>query len=152
MEGQPRRIFLDTNVYIIGVADASSPEFRILRWAGFGQSEPGTVEVVVSEELFRQIRRVAKRLANKDWAGEILAHIWQSFKIYYVLIDEQEIERLVTANVVPKEDIGVYLTASNGYVDAFISANHELIRMLARHTGEFECFTPQEFVDQYLQT
>ena len=58
----PARIFLDTNVYIIGAAYPESQEAQILRWVGFGQNEPGPVEVVVSEELFEQIDQYPKRL------------------------------------------------------------------------------------------
>jgi hypothetical protein len=46
------RVFFDTNVYIIGAADPNSYESRLLQWVGFGEKEPSSVEVVVSEELF----------------------------------------------------------------------------------------------------
>lgn len=63
------RIFLDTNVYIVGVADIESIEWRILQWLGFDGSQPAQAEVVVSAELIAQILRVGKRLYGKDWAG-----------------------------------------------------------------------------------
>jgi len=31
----PARVFVDTNVYIVGVADATSSEWEILSWLGF---------------------------------------------------------------------------------------------------------------------
>jgi len=62
MKDIPKRIFFDTNVYIIGVADSASAEREILVWAGFEERKEKSVEVVVSEELFDQILRVAKRL------------------------------------------------------------------------------------------
>jgi predicted nucleic acid-binding protein len=67
----PVRIFLDTNVFILGAANPDEPEGIILRWAGFetGNSE---VEVVMSDEVLDQIRRVGRRLRGKDWAGELL--------------------------------------------------------------------------------
>ncbi len=55
MKDIPKRIFFDTNVYIIGVADSSSAERAILVWAGFEERKEKSVEVVVSEELFDQI-------------------------------------------------------------------------------------------------
>ena len=59
--------------------------------------------------------------------------------------------RLVESlGVIPREDVGVYLTAQEGKAQCFISANHELIRALALETGEFECLTPAEFVGKYL--
>jgi hypothetical protein len=42
----PTRVCLDTNVYLVGAADESSPEAQILRWVGF-EGAPGGAEVVV---------------------------------------------------------------------------------------------------------
>ena len=53
--------------------------------------------------------------------------------------------------VIPHEDVGVYLTASKGNAQCFISANHKLIKSLAKETGEFECLTPEDFVKKYLR-
>jgi hypothetical protein len=80
------RVFFDTNVYMIGAADPNSYESRLLQRVGFGEEESGSVEVVVSEELFDQILRVAKRLRNKDWGGELLGRIWQNLNVCYVLL------------------------------------------------------------------
>lgn len=146
----PNCVFLDTNVYIIGMADSSSPEYEILKWAGLGQKTPGPVEVVVSEELFEQISRVAKRLRNKDWSGELLGRIWQDLKVCYVLLDAQEFSKLEALAVIPREDVSVYLTARAGKAQCFVSANYKLVRVLAEKTGEFECLRPEEFVNRYL--
>ena len=150
MAARPNRIFLDTNVYIIGAADSTSAEFRVLQWVGFAEHRPDAPEVVVSEELFQQIRRVGRRLDSKEWAGQILARVWQNLQLQYVLVDQAEIEQMARTNIIPKEDIGVYLTARNGQADCFVSANHKLIRVLAKHTGEFVCLTPLEFVAAYI--
>ncbi|MCE7985900.1 MAG: hypothetical protein DYG89_32380 [Caldilinea sp. CFX5] len=150
MPVQPSRIFLDTNVYIFGATDAKSPEFRILQWIGYEQRRPNAPEIIVSEELFEQIRRVARRLKNKEWGGQILARIWKNLQVQYVLVDPNEIEQLAATNTIPKEDVGVYLTARNGEVTCFVSANHKLIRALVQRTGEFECLTPAEFIASYI--
>jgi len=146
----PLRIFLDTNVYIIGAADRSSYESQLLEWIGFREKKINAVEVVVSEELFAQILRVARRLQNKDWGGELLGRIWQNLNICYVLLDWDEFSRVQALGVIPREDIGVYLTAKTGKAECFISANHKLISALVKQTGEFECLTPEEFVKQYV--
>ncbi len=146
----PTSVFLDTNVYIIGLADPNSYEHQILEWAGFGQKQTSSVEVVVSQELFEQILRVAKRLKNKDWGGELLARIWQNLNLCYVLLDAKEFSRVEALGVIPREDVGVYLTAKAGKAQCFVSANHELIRTVAEKTGEFECLTPEDFVKKYL--
>ncbi len=150
MTESPSRVFLDTNVYIIGAALSDSPEARILRWTGYGQKAPGPVTVIVSQPLFAQISRVGKRLHGKDWGGEIIGHLWQDLQLNHVLIDSTEQLALEATGVIPREDVSIYLSARNGAVDCFVSANHELIKMIVKNTGEFECLTPEAFVRKYL--
>ena len=151
MKDHPRRLFLDTNVFIVGAAFADSHEAAILEWAGYGSRRGADVVILVSDALFQQISRVAQRLRHKDWAGEIIGRIWRDMTVDYVLLDEAEIERLEAQSIVPREDITVYLTAFNGRADCFVSANHELVRVLANQTGSFECLTPAIFVETYLK-
>ena len=146
----PLRLFLDTNVYIIGAAIDDSPEAAILNWAGFAGKPANPVEIVVSDALFGQILRVAKRLRGKDWGGEILARIWQGMNVAYVVLDNDEIKNLLAANVIPREDVDIYLTAKTGRADCFVSANRELVRVAAAQTGAFECLYAPEFVAKYL--
>ncbi|MEE3717441.1 hypothetical protein V2H45_11825 [Tumidithrix elongata RA019] len=150
MKTFPNRIFLDTNIYIIGVADSLSSEWEILLWAGFDKKRTNSVKVVVSEELFDQILRVSKRLKNKDWGSQIVANMWQNFNVHNVSLEAEELARVEALGIIPREDVGIYLTASKGKSQCFISANHKLIRSLAQETGEFECLTPQDFVKKYL--
>jgi predicted nucleic acid-binding protein len=145
----PGRIFLDTNVFIVGAAFPDSPESKILHWAGFGMGSPCPVEVVVSQELFEQILRVGRRLKGKDWGSEIVARIWRDMTCVFTLVAPYEREVMQDNAYIPREDIGIYLTARNGRAECFISANHELIRELARQTQDFSCLTPQAFVDRY---
>lgn len=157
MPNPPQCVFLDTNVYLVGMAYPESPEAEILHWAGFGSAEhpkgdePGPVEVIVSEEMFEQIRRVARRLRSKDWAGEILGHIWQEMQLRYVFLDPEEVAALEGSGVIPREDVGIYLTAREGRAECFVSSNRELITTLAKKSGEFECLGPGEFVKKYLR-
>lgn len=144
------RVFLDTNVYIVGAADTESIEWQILKWLGFDDSQPARVEVVVSAELIEQILRVAKRLQSKDWAGSIVSRMWQNLNLRYVLIDEQEYSLLESLGWLPREDIGVYLAAKQGCTDCFVSSNHGLIRAVVNETKDFECFTPENFAKRYL--
>ena len=145
----PELIFLDTNVYLIGAVDLNSNEGQILQWLGWETQGNDGIEVVISDELIDQISRVAKRLKNKDWAGEIIGRIWQKLKVCYVQIDDFAQAKMESEGVIPREDIGVYLTAKAGQSQCFVSANHKLIRILAQETGEFECLTPFEFVSKY---
>jgi len=78
----PSRIFLDTNVYIVGVANPTSAEWKILQWLGFESRRSEAAEVVISAEVIEQILRVAKRLKNKDWAGSVVARIWQNLTMH----------------------------------------------------------------------
>ncbi|MEB3310802.1 MAG: hypothetical protein VKJ02_11265 [Snowella sp.] len=146
----PELIFLDTNVYLIGAVELESPEGLILQWLGWEVPNDNPVGVIISEELINQIVRVAKRLKNKDWSGEIIGRIWQNFKYCYVRIDDFELAEMEALGVISREDIGIYLTAKVGQSQCFISANHKLIKVLVQQTGEFECLTPSEFVNKYL--
>ncbi len=149
-QGPPRRLFLDASVYIVGAAFADSPEAAILDWAGFDATPGADVVILASDALFQQIARVAQRLRHKDWAGEIIGRIWRNMTVDFVLLSEADIQRIERAGSVPREDMTVYLTALNGRADCFVSANHELVRVLADHAGSFECMTPARFVATYL--
>ncbi|MEL6454242.1 MAG: hypothetical protein AAFQ40_05930 [Cyanobacteria bacterium J06623_5] len=149
--GSTNRIFLDTNVYILGSDNRQSDEGQILQALGFYQKVSDAPEVIVSQELLDQISRVAKRLKNKDWSGELLGRIWQNLNVHYVLINEQAFIDLEKQSLIPREDIGVYLTAQAGDAELFISANHKLIRSLVKDTQEFACLTPAAFVKKYLR-
>lgn len=145
-----RRVFFDTNIYIVGAALESSPEAKILEWAGWG-GHPPQVEVVISDALLAQISRVARRLRNKDWAGELLTQIWRNMQIVFVLLDPVAVGELEEQQVIPREDVTVYLSARTGRAQCFISANHELVRVLTMQTGDFDCLTPEEFARRYVQ-
>lgn len=147
----PSRIFLDTNVYIVGVADSTSDEWKILQWLGFESRRADAAAVVISAEVIEQILRVAKRLKNKDWAGSIVARIWHNLKLNYVLVNQPGFEQTNLIQGLPREDIGVYLTAKFGKADCFISSNHELIQVIAAESGDFECLKPNVFVRRYLE-
>jgi predicted nucleic acid-binding protein len=145
----PQRLFLDTNIYIIGVANQNSYERKILESVGFQQTS--SIEIIISEDLLDQILRVSKRLYNKDWGSEIVARIWQQLQVIYVNFTADEWLKIEELGLIPREDIGVYLTASKGETQCFVSANYKLIRCLVQETKEFECLTPQEFVNKYLE-
>lgn len=153
MKVLPKRLFLDTNVYIVGVAIDNSPEARLLDWAGFGRDDATReqlVEVILSEALVEQIARVARRLQHKDWAGAILSEIWQRMNVQFVMLDPAEVEQVEAEGIIPREDVTVFLSATTGRADCFVSANHKLIRVLAEQTGLFRCFTPEEFVAEFI--
>ena len=154
MKNHPHRLFLDTNVFIVGVAIADSPEAAILAWAGFGEQQEmqsKDVVILVSDALFQQIARVGRRLRHKDWAGEIIGHIWRKMTVDYVLLDAVEMRLMIDQDKLPREDVTVFLTALRGRADCFVSANHELVRLAAEQTRSFECLTPAEFVEKYLR-
>ncbi len=147
----PRRIFLDTNIYILGAILPDSFEAAILEWLGFFDPRETGAEVIVSDALFQQILRVARRVQNKDLGGELLARLWRNLSVRYVFLEEQDVQGLFDADRLPREDVTVFLTARAGEADCFVSANHKLIRILAAESNLFECLTPQEFVAKYLE-
>ncbi|MEA5511804.1 hypothetical protein VB715_18695 [Crocosphaera sp. UHCC 0190] len=148
-----KRLCLDTNVYIIGIEEIDSPEAEILRAIGFFGKEYQIIkaEIVLSNEIIDQVRRVGKYLWNKDKAGFAIGLIWSRLNFHYVNIDEQWrnlLTEIVASGSIPSEDIEVYLTVKLGLSDCFISSNRELIKAIA----DFECLTPTEFVRKYLIT
>ncbi len=138
------RVFLDTNVYIVGAALADSPEEAILIWLNESKTE-----VIVSKELIEQIARVARRIRGKDWCGEVLSLLW-GFEVVYIIVNDDNIQK-VEAIGIPREDVELYLAAKLGKTQTFVSANHELIRALADKTGNFESLTPEAFLNKYLK-
>jgi predicted nucleic acid-binding protein len=148
-----QRLCLDTNIYIIGTQEIHSPEAKILRAIGYYDDTaiPIEAEIVLSDEIIDQVRRVGKYLWNKDKAGFVIGLIWSRLNIHYVNYTQewnQELEKVVTDREIPNEDIEVYLTAKLGNSDCFVSSNRELIRAIAT----FECLTPKGFINNYLES
>jgi len=67
-----------------------------------------------------------------------------------VILDPDDRSAIEATGAVPREDIGIYLTARAGNAQCFVSTNHELINTLTKTTREFECLTPVEFARRYL--
>jgi predicted nucleic acid-binding protein len=141
----PGRILLDTNVFIIGLLDESSPEGQVLTRL----RTPSGVVVLLSNELEEQLRRVGRRVADKDWAGMLLYLIWRDYTIEYVEVPQALMHELEQSGDIPKEDIGIYLTALLGEAECFVSSNRELVQEAAAKQSLFECLTPEEFLTAY---
>ncbi|MDJ0659397.1 MAG: hypothetical protein QNJ42_07880 [Crocosphaera sp.] len=144
------RIFLDTNIYIIGQLIPGSTEEKLLKVLGFyNQNYSSTVQVIISQELLDQILRVGKRLQGKDWSGQLVNQIWCNLNCLFIPETtemQQEAVQLLQNKVIPSEDIFIYLTAKFGQADYFVSGNRELIYTIA----DFQCLTAEDFLDQYL--
>ncbi len=141
----PRRVLLDVNVFIIGLLEETSPDAKIL---AFLRAHTETV-LLFSDEVENQLRRVGRRLKDKDWVGRALYLIWRDFTIDYVSFPPISNAESPELAGIPKEDTGIYLTALFGEADCFVSANHELVKQMASKQRVFECLTPNEFVDKY---
>ena len=143
------RIFLDTNIYIIGQLIPLSPEEQLLKLLEFYDKKPSSeIQVIISQELINQLLRVGKRLQGKDWSSKLVDQIWCNFNCLFIPETkemEQEAKQLLKTKLIPSEDIFIYLTAKWGQVDYFISGNRELIKAIA----DFECFTVEEFLENY---
>ncbi|EAZ90095.1 PIN domain-containing protein [Crocosphaera chwakensis] len=147
-----KRVFLDTNIFIIGDAIKTSPESLILESLGYRNSKPIlSSEIIFSDELLDQIRRVGKYLYGKDQAGQLISNIWRWLDIYYVSSTtdwSEEKLRLMNSKIIPTEDIEIYLSAKYGQADCLVSGNRELLKAIA----DFECLTTEDFVNKYLKT
>jgi predicted nucleic acid-binding protein len=122
----PSRLLLDTNVFILGFLDLDSPEGRILRIL----MDHPDVTLILSNELVTQIQRVARRTRSKDWTGYLLSRIWHDYSVEYVIVSVDKKRELEAQADIPREDVGIYLTALRGRVECFVSANHELAHSL----------------------
>ena len=144
-----KRIFLDTNIYIIGQLKPLSPEEQILQRLGYyAPSSYSETTVIISQELINQILRVGKRVQGKDWAAKTVAQIWHNFNYLFVPETREmktEASIILAEKLIPAEDVFIYLTAKYGMADCFVSANRELIKVIA----DFECLTPEDFINLY---
>lgn len=146
----PKSIFLDTNIYILGALDLASDENKILSLLMNDENNDRRTRVIFSQELIDQILRVGKRLQNKDWSSGLLTSLWQQLQVNFIFVEDQDIQAIADAGIIPREDAGVYLTAKQGKAQCFVSRNYKLIRALVEQTEEFECFTPIEFLQKYV--
>jgi predicted nucleic acid-binding protein len=146
-----KRIFLDTNIYIIGQLKPFSPEEEILKWLGYyTANNQSPMKVIISQELINQILRVGKRLQGKDWAAKTVDQIWQNLNCLFIPETSEvkaEASKIIVEKSIPSEDIFIYLTAKYGEVDIFVSENRELIKIIAG----FECLMSEEFINKYLK-
>jgi predicted nucleic acid-binding protein len=143
------KLFLDTNVYIVGQLQPNSVESKILDWLGLYGSM-GNAQVIISQELIDQLLRVGKRLQGKDWSAKLVDQIWTNLD--YIFIPDEPLFRMEAHKVqknkaIPSEDVLIYVSAKLGQADYFISANRQLIKSIA----DFQCLTAEDFVSQFLQ-
>jgi predicted nucleic acid-binding protein len=66
----PRRVLLDTNIFIIAFSEPTSTERDVL---GYLTDHRAEVALLLSDEMQDQLLRVAKRVKGKDWAGLLLS-------------------------------------------------------------------------------
>ncbi|MEM7028462.1 MAG: PIN domain-containing protein [Chloroflexota bacterium] len=141
----PRRILLDTNIFILGYLDLQSPEAVLLE----NLMNRSNITLIFSNDLEEQIRRVGKRLQHKDWVGALLHYIWRSFQVDYVYILPDEIIDVEAISDIPSEDIGIYLTALRGRADCLVSGNHQFVKDAAEKQKKFECHNTESFLQLY---
>jgi predicted nucleic acid-binding protein len=142
MTTPPRRILLDTNVFIIGFLDLNSPEAQLLQRI----AEDPDIILIFSNDLEEQIRRVGRRLKDKDWVGQLLSRIWHDYRLEYIYITVGEMTDVEVISDIPNEDIGIYLTALRGQADYFVSANRQLLQEAAAKQNKFECLDAEAFI------
>ena len=141
----PLRLLLDTNIFILGFLEIDSPEAELL---AFLETIP-ELTLIFSNDLEQQIRRVGRRLQNSDWVGLLLHYIWSTFRVDYIHISLEEMTEVETVSDIPREDIGIYLTALRGKADYLISANHELLKEAAAKQNRFRCLSAEAFLEEY---
>ena len=125
------RLFLDTNVIIDGAGNHDTPQRQILEWIGY-EGHPINAVLILLSSLQLEIRRVARRVRNKDWAGEIIHELWRNCRIDYINIEPTDEDVAMWSDKIPREDVKIYLTAVVGQTTHFISSNHEFVQAIVR--------------------
>lgn len=77
----------------------------------------------------------------------MIDRIWRAFKIKHVDIAVKN--DIPSIELIPGEDLVIYLAALNGDIDVLISENREFIRQAAVAQKLFECLSMQEFLEKY---
>ncbi len=145
----PVRVLVDTNIFIVGFLGLSQQEKGVESQILRQLADQRRFTLLFSNELSDQIRRVARRVGGKDWAGLLLNFIWQTFNIEIIPVPEL-IEVFERYNgKIPSEDILVFVTAVLGQADCLISRNHEFIRQAMAEQETFECLAPAEFLAKH---
>ena len=135
----PKSVFLDTNIYILGALDLNSDESKILSLLVSDENSDEQTRVIFSQELIDQILRVGKRLQNKDWSSGLLIRLWQQLKVDFIFVEDQDIQAIADAGIIPREDAGVYhVQIFNSYFsDSSNSYDHASFRI------NLKMFAPQ---------
>ncbi|OQY46410.1 MAG: hypothetical protein B6242_08080 [Anaerolineaceae bacterium 4572_78] len=141
----PQRVLLDTNVFIIGFLDNDSEEGKLLDFL----ASLSNLTLIFSNELELQVRRVGKRLKNRDWVGLLLHYIWSTYHVEYVYVHENDVKHVEKTTNIHREDVRIYLTALHGQVDCMISANRELLKESMAHQNRFRCFDAMSFLNEF---
>lgn len=139
------RVLVDTQILIWGMGrvDLAASVLQVIR------QEPHTL--ILSLPLQDQIRRVGRRLGGKDWAGSILMHLWKSYQIDFVQVTQADVVSFHQQypDLVPREDIGIFLTAVHGRADIMISENHAFVRQAAEAQNLFTCLNMEDFLTDW---
>jgi len=107
------RIVLDTHIFITETFDKKYNK---------------KIKLILSNEIVKQINRVAKRLRNKDFAGLLQYQIWSEFDIEFVSDGLCEKLKKKYKGKVPRKDLGIFVTAVGGKTDYLVSDNREFIK------------------------
>lgn len=140
------RVLLDTHIFISGYRNPAGVEAQVLKAVQNRQD----MILLLSVALEDQIRRVARRIGGKDWAGLILSRVWSNFSVEYVALpDNPLIEAQRLGPDIPREDWLIFLTALQGRTTILVSGNREFLRQAATQQKLFNCLTPIEFITQF---
>lgn len=142
----PERVLLDTHIFITGYRNLATLEGQVLNLL---QAQSDMI-LLLSFPLEDQIRRVARRVGGKDWAGLILSRVWHNFSIEYVTLPTDPLGEIQKLQVdIPREDWLIFLTALEGQTTIFVSGNREFLRQAATQQNRFTCLTPDEFIKHF---
>ena len=133
------RIVLDTNVLISGIF-FSGPPYRILKaW------QEGKIEIIVSEEILTEYKRVAEELAQQFPSVDI-NQILELLTIHSEIVDSQDYQVTICEDPDDNKFISCALASKSKII---VSGDKHLLR-ISGHKG-IQVLKPRGFTDKYFK-
>ena len=132
------RIILDTNVFISGIFFSGPPDTILEAW------RDGSIQLVISPEIFQEYQRVAEELSEK-YAGIDISDILDLLLVKAEMIEAVKLTERVSAD-----------SDDDKFVACAIASSSEIVVSGDKHLLDISPYRnvtvlkPRQFVDRYL--
>ena len=132
------RIILDTNVFISGIFFSGPPYTILEAW------RDGSIQLVISPEIFQEYQRVADELSEK-YAGIDISDILDLLLVKAEMIEAGTLPESVSADA---DDDKFLASAGSGSLRLIVSGDKHLLDISPYRN--VTVLKPRQFVDKYL--